>query len=387
MIINRIKTAGILALLVVAISPVAAFAEWKIYFTGGAARMFGSAGRGSFATRAECEAYRASSAAYERNNCYCAGSDSASASGASTGFQGPPEQQFALGLLDGLLKSIFAKPDTSRQDEINRQNAEIERQNALMRQQEEEQRKQAANQAWIDLQNQEKEQRKIAEADKKAAGQDLLGKIETVGGGELELKTLGTDFFQGGAVDLRGKQGTVQSLTTREEQAQRDLWYEEQIQGQGFSDLAPIPENGITESAGSVSKLEDSKEYKMVDFYLDRIEKVPLGELPAYVGKIMLNFENHAFVSINATTAAILNGSPPPEAVANGTVVQNIIYKTAESMTIDKAVDIGKKIAANSGIGFLSAVYGRATEATTTLALEVSEDTKKIVEIWFAKRY
>ena len=76
----------------------------------------------------------------------------------------------------------------------------------------------------------------------------------------------------------------------------------------------------------------------------------------------MLNFENHAFISINATTAAILNGSPPPEAVANGTVVQNIIYKTAESMTIDKAVDIGNKIAAQLGIGYLSAVYGRRHE-------------------------
>ncbi|HEX7501856.1 MAG TPA: hypothetical protein VF451_00430, partial [Acidobacteriota bacterium] len=75
MIMKRIKTAAILALMVVAISPVAVFAEWKIYFTGGAARMFGSAGRGSFATKAECEAYRANSAAYERNNCYCAGSD------------------------------------------------------------------------------------------------------------------------------------------------------------------------------------------------------------------------------------------------------------------------------------------------------------------------
>ena len=279
MIVKRIKTAGIIALLVVAMSPVAVFGEWKIYYTGQAARMFGSAGRGSFATKAECEAYRANPPPAERNNCYCAGSDSG-ASGSSAGFQGPPEQQFALGLLDGLLKSIFAKPDTSRQDEINRQNAEIERQNALKRQQEEEQRKQAANQAWIDLQDQEKEQRKIAEANKKAAGQDLLGKIEIVGGSELELKTVGTDFFQGGAVDLRGKQGTVQSLTTREEQAQRDLWYEEQIQEQGFSDLAPIPENGIPESAAPDSKLEDSKEYKMVDFYLDRIEKVPVANCP-----------------------------------------------------------------------------------------------------------
>ncbi len=309
----------------------------------------------------------------------CGGSN-----GSGSNFQGTPEQQLAFGLVGALIKSIFAKPDTSRQDEI-------ERQNALKRQQEEEQRKEAArlaaNQAWIDLQNQEKEQRKIAEANKKAAGQDLLGKIETVGGGELELKTIGTDFFQAGAVDLNGKKGTVKALTGKEEQARRDQWYEEQIQEQGFSGLAPIPENGIEESAVPATKFEDSKEYKIVDAYLDQIAKFPGGQLPAYIGKIMLTTVNQTFISINATTAAIVNGTPPPEEVANGTVVQNIIYKTAESMTIDKAVDIGKNIASKLGIGYLSALYGKSTEATTKLALELGEDTKTIVEIWFAKRY
>ncbi len=390
---KRIKFPQILALAIFILSPATTFAEWKIYYTGQAARMFGSAGRGSFATQAECEAYRAKSAAAERNNCYCAGSDSAS--GSNAGFQGTPEQQLALGLLDGLLKSIFAKPDTSRQ-------AEIDRQNAILRQQAEQQERQRQQAEEMEKQRQLQLQKELELARQKKFDEDkgqLLDsfkdartdELKLKGGGEpaseLKLKPLGTDFFQNGAVDLKGKQGAVQSLTTREEQAKRDLWYEEQIQAQGFSDLAPIPENGIPENALPASKLEDSKEYKIVDAYLDQIAKFPGGKLPAYVGKIMLSATNHAFSAINATTAAILNGTPPPEAVANGTVVQNIIYKTAESMTIDKAVDIGKNFAAKLGIGYLNSAYGKSTEATTKLALQLGEDTQKIVEIWFAKRY
>lgn len=58
-----------------------ALAEWKLYYTGDAAQMFGSAGQGSFRTQAECEAVRASQVPFERNRSYCSGSDAAVANG------------------------------------------------------------------------------------------------------------------------------------------------------------------------------------------------------------------------------------------------------------------------------------------------------------------
>jgi len=115
------------------------------------------------------------------------------------------------------------------------QQAEIERQNAIKRKQEEEQKeadRKAGNQAWIDLQNIEQEKRTFDDAKKLEARKDLLGKMETLGSGELELKTLGTEEFLGDAVDLRGKQGIVGSLKTSEEQAEFEnspaAWKEKQ---------------------------------------------------------------------------------------------------------------------------------------------------------------
>jgi hypothetical protein len=207
---NRNKIAGILALMVMVIAPKAAFAEWKIYYTGQAARMFGTAGRGSFATQAECEAYRAKSPPAERNNCHCAGSD-----GPGGAVQFTPEQQFALGLLGGLLKSVFAKPDTSRQ-------AEIERQNELQRLQAEEQERQLLKEQELARQKMFDEEKSQLLDSFKDTRTDALDELK--GGSEatseLQLKTPGTDNFRGDAVDLRGKQGIVGSLKASEEQAE-----------------------------------------------------------------------------------------------------------------------------------------------------------------------
>jgi hypothetical protein len=75
MIMNRIRIIGILILTLAVIAPDAALADWKVYYTGKAAGMFGAGGRGNFATRSQCEAYRSSSAGFERNNSYCSGFD------------------------------------------------------------------------------------------------------------------------------------------------------------------------------------------------------------------------------------------------------------------------------------------------------------------------
>ena len=75
MIVNRIRIIGIIILTLAVIAPNAALADWKIYYTGKAAGMFGSGGRGNFSTQSQCEAYRSSSAGFERNNSYCSGFD------------------------------------------------------------------------------------------------------------------------------------------------------------------------------------------------------------------------------------------------------------------------------------------------------------------------
>ena len=75
MIMNRIRIIGIFILTLTVVAPEVALADWKVYYTGKASEMFGSGGRGSFATLSQCEAYRSSSAGFERNNSYCSGFD------------------------------------------------------------------------------------------------------------------------------------------------------------------------------------------------------------------------------------------------------------------------------------------------------------------------
>ncbi len=318
---------------------------------------------------------------FERSHSTIVGSDCQGGSGVTPA--GTPEQQVVQGILGGLLKFIFESPDTSRQEEL-------ERQNAIERRREEERieqaARQAANRAWVDLQDREKEQIRIDEAERIAAGEGLLTKMEIVGGDEPELKTLGTDFFQGNAVDPNAKQGPLRFLTTREEQARRDAWYEGRLQEQGYGDLTLMADNTIQEDPAPASELEDSKEYKIVAAFFDRIGKVPGGQLPAYIGKVMLSAENEVFSSINAATDSIVNGTPPPKEIASGNVVQNIYYRTAESMVIDKAVELGNSVAARSGVGFMKTRYGEAGKAAELL-LELGEDTLTIVDVWWSKKY
>jgi len=54
---NRSGFVGIFILTLAVTAPEVAVADWQIYFTGQAQRIFGSGGRRNFATRSECEAY------------------------------------------------------------------------------------------------------------------------------------------------------------------------------------------------------------------------------------------------------------------------------------------------------------------------------------------
>ena len=75
---NQIRIIWIILLMLSIVAPDAAFADWRVYYTGKAAGMFGAGGRGDFSTQSQCESYRSSSAGFERNNSYCSGFDTPS---------------------------------------------------------------------------------------------------------------------------------------------------------------------------------------------------------------------------------------------------------------------------------------------------------------------
>ncbi len=77
-IVSRRLIIAVFVMVLLAVTPKAASAEWKVYYTGDAAGMFGSQGRGSFATQDQCNAYQRSRPGFERNNSYCSGFDTSS---------------------------------------------------------------------------------------------------------------------------------------------------------------------------------------------------------------------------------------------------------------------------------------------------------------------
>jgi hypothetical protein len=77
-LMSRIKIIGIIILTLAVIAPKAALADWKVYYTGPAAGMFGSGGRGSYDNRSQCEAARNARPAFEQNNSHCSGFDTQS---------------------------------------------------------------------------------------------------------------------------------------------------------------------------------------------------------------------------------------------------------------------------------------------------------------------
>lgn len=58
MIMNRIKIIRTIILALTVVAPDAAFADWKIYYTGVIGQQSGYHGRGSFATQLQCDQYR-----------------------------------------------------------------------------------------------------------------------------------------------------------------------------------------------------------------------------------------------------------------------------------------------------------------------------------------
>lgn len=140
----------------------------QLQYTGEAAKMFGSAPRGSFNCLEECENYRRSSPGFEKANSRCVNCSKCSAGGYGS------SEDFAMQMLGSvfgsMLKSIFEppQPDTAYQQ----QQAEAE--------------KKAMEQLLYQLQKEEKSRMAQEEAQKKKQGELLAKKMEGVGSGKLE---------------------------------------------------------------------------------------------------------------------------------------------------------------------------------------------------------
>jgi hypothetical protein len=114
---SRIRIIGIIILTFAVVAPETVLAECKVYYTGEAVQMFGSGGRGNFATCSQCQAYINSSPGFERTHSYCSGTDTPSSTPSSSGLtpgQSATVQIFGS-LLDSLVDSILStkKPDTA----------------------------------------------------------------------------------------------------------------------------------------------------------------------------------------------------------------------------------------------------------------------------------
>ena len=126
-ITSRIRIIGIFILTLAVIAPQAALADWKIYYTGPAAQMFGSYGRGSFATRAQAEAYRVNRPASEVNNSYSAGFDSPTNNSPSSTRSSSTQALIAGTMMQSFLDGFNRGTANAEQAELNRQLAEQQR--------------------------------------------------------------------------------------------------------------------------------------------------------------------------------------------------------------------------------------------------------------------
>ena len=78
MIMNQIRIICIIILTLTVVTPDAAFADWKIYYTGVIGQQSGYHGRGSFATQQQCEQYRMTMPGSSMS--YCGGFDTPTSS-------------------------------------------------------------------------------------------------------------------------------------------------------------------------------------------------------------------------------------------------------------------------------------------------------------------
>jgi hypothetical protein len=141
------RRASILVLALIAGST--ARADWKIQYTGEAARMFGSTPRGSFATSYACELYRQGRPAFEFNRSRCVGFNSGGGGYAyQPGYYGGGSRGFAAQMLGGLMQNFMQGYQQGLRNLAAERRAAAERQAAAERRRAEEARRIEEFKAW-----------------------------------------------------------------------------------------------------------------------------------------------------------------------------------------------------------------------------------------------
>jgi hypothetical protein len=364
------------------------FGQYYIYMKGEWLRVYGQRREGPYNTLAEAQ--RAQKAMARGGvswgqvlaNTEIKGSPAGGgANRSSSSVQGDsPQMQIARPLIGALLDFIFA-PDTSAQDAIAKQRAREAEEAARLREEEAdrqrwEEENTAALARWTDHLNKEARNKENEKAKTLEDAERLLEKLRPIGGG-LKPQAALTDVPPDGAVDLRNTTGIVRPLASPEEQRRADQWILENT-----PNMTSIPENGIEEGRPTTSKFEDSKEYKIIEAYFDQIGKHPLGKLPAYLGKYMLNVVNESFVSIEAATTAFAEGKPLPE-----NPLQSVMYNSAEKTLVGDLTERGENKVKETGVGFVEAEHGYPGKADAELVTNLAGDTKTVLEIRAARWY
>lgn len=130
------------------VSVTAAHADWKVQFSGEAARMFGSAPRGSFATRGQCETTRQGLTPFEFRRSSCVGFDAPRSGG--TAYRprsgGSGSRGYAASIMGGLMQSFMQGFQQGLQAPAR--DPAAERRAAEERRRAEEARRQREFQAW-----------------------------------------------------------------------------------------------------------------------------------------------------------------------------------------------------------------------------------------------
>lgn len=193
-------------------------------------------------------------------------------------------------------------------------------------------------------------------------------------------------------VDLRGKQGvvdlsdnlansenTVPLTRTGEDVLKENEWYYK-----NYGEMKVITEEGIDESTPSTTDLSDSKEYKIAEAYLDRIGDIPLGELPAYTGKLMLSTVNETFKFLNDAT---INGKYSAEELMKINPVKLIYNNVTIGQVEGRMEEIASKVGEKTGIAFMSKKFGEAGKAVTELGIKLGKDSQTVLDVIKAKWY
>ncbi|MDO9255825.1 MAG: hypothetical protein Q7U54_09965 [Bacteroidales bacterium] len=186
-------------------------------------------------------------------------------------------------------------------------------------------------------------------------------------------------------VDLSGKKGVVQLLTTQDEQAKRDKWYADHIKDQGYNNLLQIKSQEGIDPNASPSWDENSPIYKSVDKMIDKVGENPNGVLAAYIGKIELSIGKNVFSYLDGAKDALKSGTEEEFSNNNPnpaeTAVMGMVKDQATSKINEVKADFTKGAQGtieNAGGKVMTYMYGEKGGSDFKTALNVISYATKV---------